>query len=259
VNIDHNSEYYARNSRTPLCLDRFKQICRERESGHFEVICEESASLKIGFDIAGAPLYNPDMNGPTRISLLTLSGVLVCWFFFAGIFLLRNRPPKAPEAKRDKTASVGIFLQMCAYFLVFFQPPGRPFLPRVETLTGIVGIVFCILTIALAAGSGWLLESAVRTLGKQWAVQARLVEGHKLVTEGPYAYVRNPIYTGMLGMLIATGLAFEHWTALMIAIVIFMVGLVIRVRTEERLLRSAFGAEFEEYAKRVPAVLPGIY
>jgi len=199
------------------------------------------------------------MNGPTTIALVTVGGVVVCWIFFAGIFLLRKKPPKAAEEKRDKTASIGIFLQMCAYFLVFFQPPWQLFLPRVEALTGAGGIVFCVFTIALAAGSGWLLESAVRTLGRQWAVQARLVEGHKLVTGGPYAHVRNPIYTGMLGMLIASGLALEHWVALIGAIVIFMVGLVIRVKTEEKLLRAAFGVEFEEYANRVPAVLPGIY
>jgi protein-S-isoprenylcysteine O-methyltransferase Ste14 len=196
---------------------------------------------------------------PTPIAWVTLAGVILSWFFFAWLFLLRKRPAKAPEAKRDKRASLGIFLQMVAYFLVWVQPPHRPFLPPVAALTGIVGIVFCGFTIALAAGSGWLLESAVRTLGRQWAVPARLIEGHKLITEGPYAYVRNPIYTGMLGMLIATGLAMEHWIALLAAIVIFAVGLVIRVRTEEKLLRAAFGEEFEEYARRVPAVVPGIY
>jgi protein-S-isoprenylcysteine O-methyltransferase Ste14 len=63
----------------------------------------------------------------------------------------------------------------------------------------------------------------------------------------------------MFGMLIATGLATEHWIALLIAIVVFGAGLVIRVRVEEKLLRDQFGIEFDEYEKRVPAVIPGIY
>jgi protein-S-isoprenylcysteine O-methyltransferase Ste14 len=178
---------------------------------------------------------------------------------FAAVFLLRKRPPKEQEAKRDRIASLGIFLQMCAYFLAWFQPPGRPFLPPVDLLSGFIGIVFSVCTVALALASVWLIASAVRTLGKQWAVAARLVEGHKLITAGPYRFVRNPIYTGMLGMLVATGLAMEHWTALIVAVVLFMVGLVIRVRSEEKLLRAAFGKEFEDYAARVSAVLPGIY
>lgn len=199
------------------------------------------------------------MSSPTPLALGTLAGVMVCWFFFAGIFLFRKRPPKAPEAKRNRQATLGIVLQMCAYFLVWFQPPRRPFLPPVAFLSGIPGILFSVFTVGLAAGSGWLLESAVRTLGKQWALRARLIEDHKLITAGPYAYVRNPIYTGMLGMLIATGLGTEHWVATIVAIPIFVVGMVIRVRSEEKLLREAFGEEFEEYARRVPAVLPGIY
>jgi protein-S-isoprenylcysteine O-methyltransferase Ste14 len=196
---------------------------------------------------------------PTPRSLITLAAVILCWFVFAGIFLLRKRPPKAPDAKRDPRATLGILLQMVGYFLVFFQPPHQPFLPPVAALSGIAGIIFSVFTIAMAVASAWLIESSVRTLGKQWAVRARLVEDHKLITEGPYAHIRNPIYTGMLGMLIATGLATEHWIALPIAVVIFWIGLVIRVRTEEQLLRAAFGQEFEEYAKRVPAVVPGIY
>jgi protein-S-isoprenylcysteine O-methyltransferase Ste14 len=199
------------------------------------------------------------MSPPTSIALATVFGVVLCWIVFAGIFLLRKRPPKASEAKRDRFSALGIVLQMCAYFLVWFQPPWQPFLPPVAALSGITGIVFSVFTVAMAAASGWLLEAAVRTLGQQWALRARLVEGHKLITVGPYAYVRNPIYTGMLGLLIATGLAMEHWIALIVAVVLFVMGMVIRVRREEKLLRTAFGQEFEEYAKRVPAVLPGIF
>jgi protein-S-isoprenylcysteine O-methyltransferase Ste14 len=199
------------------------------------------------------------MYHPTPIALATLFGVILCWFVFAGIFLLRRRPPNAPVAERDKVATLGIVLQMGAYFLAWFQPPWQPFLPPVAALSGIAGIAFGVFTVAIAAASGWLIESAVRTLGKQWALPARLIEGHTLITVGPYAYVRNPIYTGMLGMLIATGLAMEHWIALIAAVVIFAAGMVIRVRSEEKLLRAAFGEEFEEYARRVPAVVPGIF
>jgi protein-S-isoprenylcysteine O-methyltransferase Ste14 len=199
------------------------------------------------------------MSNPTPLAIVTLAGVVLCWLFFVGVFLLRKRPPQASEAKRDRLSLMGIALQMIGYFLVWFQPPHQPFLPPVAALSGIFGILFSVMTIALAAGSGWLIEEAIRTLGKQWALPARLVEGHKLITVGPYAYVRNPIYTGMLGMLIATGLAMEHWIATIAAVVIFAVGMVIRVRSEEKLLRAAFGAEFEEYAKKVPAVIPGVY
>jgi len=108
-------------------------------------------------------------------------------------------------------------------------------------------------------GSVWFVSTAIRTLGKQWSLAARVLEGHKLVTEGPYRIVRNPIYTGMFGMLLATGLAISHWIALLIAIVVFAVGTVIRVQSEEKLLREVFGAEFEAYKHRVPAVLPFLF
>jgi len=199
------------------------------------------------------------MSNPTPVALVTLAGVVLCWLFFVSIFLLRKRPPRASEAKRDRRSLFGIALQMFGYFLVWFQPPHQPFLPRVAVLSGIPGILFSVIIIAIAAGSGWLIEEAIRTLGKQWALPARLVEGHKLITAGPYSYVRNPIYTGMLGMLIATGLAMEHWIATIAAFVVFAVGMVVRVRSEEKLLHAAFGEEFEEYARRVPAVLPGIF
>ena len=199
------------------------------------------------------------MSNPTPVALATLGGVILCWFAFAAVFVFRKRPPKAPEAKRNRVAAVGIGLQMCGYALVWFQPPRREFLPPVAALAGGAGIAYGTFVVAIAIGSVWLVATAVRTLGRQWAVAARLVEDHKLITAGPYNYVRNPIYTGMLGMLIATGLAMEHWLALMVAIILFMAGLVIRVRTEEKLLRAAFGQEFEDYAKRVPAVVPGIY
>jgi len=104
-----------------------------------------------------------------------------------------------------------------------------------------------------------LIKTAVKTLGKEWSITARLVEGHKLATSGVYAHVRLPIYTGMFGMLLPTGIAYSKWISVVAAFIIFLIGTVIRVRSEERLLREAFGQRFDDYAMRVPAIVPGLY
>jgi protein-S-isoprenylcysteine O-methyltransferase Ste14 len=178
------------------------------------------------------------------------------WFAFVVVFalFLREKAPSAPDNKRERTSIVGIALQGVGYAIVWIllRPPFSPII----SASKFVEIALAILTIAVAIGSVWFCSAAVRTLGKQWSITARLVEGHKLITSGPYNVVRNPIYTGMFGMLLATGLAISHWIGLLIAIILFAVGTAIRVRSEEKLLREAFGAEFEAYARKVPAVVP---
>ncbi len=104
--------------------------------------------------------------------------------------------------------------------------------------------------------SCWLIIRAVQTLGKQWTYAARVIKGHELVTQGPYGIVRNPIYLGMFGLILSTCLAFSRWWTGLAAVVLFLIGNRIRIRTEERLLRDTFGDQFEEYARRVPAFIP---
>jgi protein-S-isoprenylcysteine O-methyltransferase Ste14 len=191
---------------------------------------------------------------------LVFGMVMLCWFAFAGVFLLRKKPPSPPDQKRDRSSIIGLALQGLSYGLIWGvrREPFTPIIAGSKT-RDLVAISASVLAIVAAIGSVWLITTAVKTLGKEWSLTARLVEGHKLATTGPYAYVRHPIYTGMLGMLVATGLAISHWVALLVALVIFFVGTIIRVRSEEKLLREAFGQDFENYARRVPAIVPGFY
>jgi protein-S-isoprenylcysteine O-methyltransferase Ste14 len=190
---------------------------------------------------------------------LAFSVVMLSWVTFAVVFalFLHRKPASAPDRKRERTSIVGIALQGVSYAVVWSvrRPPLTPVVPS----NAPVEITTALLTMALAIGSVWLVSAAVGTLGKQWSLAARVLEGHKLITAGPYSIVRNPIYTGMFGMLLATGLAISHWVGLLIAIGLFAIGTVIRVRSEERLLREAFGEEFEAYARKVPAVLPFLF
>ena len=183
--------------------------------------------------------------------------VIFSWFAFVAAFLLRKKPPSAPDTKRDRGSITGVVFQGLAYAVVWSMR--RPYFSPIISASKPAEIVIAIMTIALAFASAWIAMAAVTALGKEWSVTARLVEGHKLVKRGPYRFVRHPIYTSMFGMMLATGLAISHWIALVPAMAIFFVGTVIRVRSEERLLREEFGSEFEAYARRVAAMLPGVY
>ena len=198
-------------------------------------------------------------NSVDPIAQFVSYAVVVCWFLFALTFLVRKRPPRGQVTRRDQMALIGIGLQVAASFCVWFRPLQRQFYSPIIPMPQWAEVLLAVLTLAIAAFSIWLVNAAVRRLGKQWAVSASLVEGHKLVVDGPYHLVRNPIYTGIFGMLIATGLAVSRWNWLLLAVVVFASGTYIRVRIEERLLREAFGSKFDEYARKVPALIPGIY
>lgn len=183
--------------------------------------------------------------------------VMLCWFAFAGVFLSWKKPPSPPDRKRKPASLTGVVLQGLSYGIVW-SVHRQSFTPIISDSKP-VAVATGILAISFAVGSVWLVKSAIRTLGKEWSLTARVVEGHQLATTGPYAYVRHPIYVGMLGLLLATGLAISHWVAIVVALVFFLVGTIIRIQSEERLLREIFGDQFEEYFRRVPAIIPGLY
>ena len=93
-----------------------------------------------------------------------------------------------------------------------------------------------------------------KTLGEQFSPSssfgAQLYAGHRLVTRGPYALVRHPMYLGV--MLAATGalLLYRTWAMLLYTLSAFVA--VIRAKREEDLLAEEFGAEWAEYCSRVP-------
>ena len=150
---------------------------------------------------------------------------------------------------------LGIVVVGAGFFVIFFRGrrerimlfgEGWPASPLV------VAIVAAACAIAGILFSVW----AIRTLGRQWSFSARVVEGHQLVTHGPYAMVRNPIYASMLLWLVAMALTFGTPQRLAIALVLYVAGTLMRIRAEEELMQATFGAQWEEYRRRVPALIP---
>jgi protein-S-isoprenylcysteine O-methyltransferase Ste14 len=187
----------------------------------------------------------------------TVLAIFAAWFSFAAIFVFRRRPPASPDRTRDPMGVVGIVIQGAGFAILWSvrRPPGTPFVEAPFSALVFLSVVSVFLAVCSVSLTHW----AVRTLGRQWSLDARLVEGHELVTRGPYRYVRNPIYSGMLGMLIATALAVSRPIGAVAAVIVFCTGSVVRIRAEERLLRTAFGEAWESWARRTPAFIPGFW
>jgi protein-S-isoprenylcysteine O-methyltransferase Ste14 len=167
--------------------------------------------------------------------------------------------PAAPaEAKpaRDRRSLWGIGLQFIGYMLMWlsFRPP----FPSLSEFPGPFALVVAASAVVLAWVGASFAYWAQRTLGKEWSYTARLLEGHRLVTAGPYGIVRHPIYASMLVMWIATALAVARPWGIVLGIVPMVWGTLVRVKIEDALLRQAFGASFEEWKKRTPAMIPGL-
>jgi protein-S-isoprenylcysteine O-methyltransferase Ste14 len=95
-------------------------------------------------------------------------------------------------------------------------------------------------------------------LGKNYFVStgfgAQLFEGHQLVTRGPFAVVRHPMYSGLILAALGALLLYFTWTTLYFAC--FASLLTVRAGREEAALSAEFGEQWQEYCKRVPAFVP---
>lgn len=99
---------------------------------------------------------------------------------------------------------------------------------------------------------------ARRTIGRNWSAIVTLKQDHELVTSGPYALVRHPIYTGLLLGLLGSAIALGQWRGLL-AVAIFLLAVVRKYRIEERWMHERFGLAYDAYRARVKALVPFLF
>lgn len=111
-----------------------------------------------------------------------------------------------------------------------------------------------VLAVAGVALSLW----AIVTLGRHYDLVLEVHAGHQLVRNGPFAWVRHPVYTGLalhfIGACLATGSLLLIAGTLMVTFPAFYA----RARSEEGLLRERFGDAYDRYMDDVPMLLPGL-
>jgi protein-S-isoprenylcysteine O-methyltransferase Ste14 len=95
-------------------------------------------------------------------------------------------------------------------------------------------------------------------LGRNWSSAVTIKQGHELISTGPYAVVRHPIYTGILAGLLGTAIALSQVRGFIaFALMFFMLWL--KLRMEEQWMRSQFGETYATYAHQTAALVPFLF
>jgi protein-S-isoprenylcysteine O-methyltransferase Ste14 len=108
--------------------------------------------------------------------------------------------------------------------------------------------------VLLALGLAFTVWARVY-LGRNWSGMVTVKEGHELIRSGPYAYVRHPIYTGLLVALLGSAVTCGELRAL-IGLGIVAGAFIRKLRIEERFMRELFPQQYQRYCAEVPALIP---
>ncbi len=186
-------------------------------------------------------------------SLYFMTITAACWCVFYGYWLL-----KAYKTK-DNIYVQGLFDRVIArvwiitvFALLYFPQlsvgwAGHRILPQSNAL-GIVADVIC------AAGVAFSIW-ARSILGSNWSGAVTIKKDHEIVMHGPYRFVRHPIYTGYLFATLGSALAVGEVRGA-VALAMIFVGIIWKMRVEEKLLSKHFPDIYPAYRKRIKRLIP---
>jgi protein-S-isoprenylcysteine O-methyltransferase Ste14 len=114
------------------------------------------------------------------------------------------------------------------------------------------------LGLAIFAGGLILFAMVVATLKRAFLGDVEPVTD-RLITTGPYRFVRHPLYLGMFVTTIGLAIAFRSLWGLLITLAVFVPAGLWRAKLEEEALGRRFGEEWEAYARRTGFMFPVLY
>ncbi len=111
---------------------------------------------------------------------------------------------------------------------------------------------------AVTAGGLLFAVWAREHLGSNWSRSVTIKQDHELITTGPYALVRHPIYTGILVGFLGTAIALSQVRGIIGLVLVFLVFWA-KLRMEEEWMQSQFGETYASYARKTSALAPFLF
>jgi protein-S-isoprenylcysteine O-methyltransferase Ste14 len=183
----------------------------------------------------------------------TLRWLWLVWvlYWFGSGLRARRTVKREPMWQRMSTTGIMIVaVSLLGYMGWRLGLLDKRFVPDTEAVrtTGLL------LTLAGMAITVW----ARIHLGQFWSARVTIKEGHELIQTGPYAWVRHPIYSGLLVAVAGSAVVIGAWRALL-GVALVWLGLRLKAAREERLLSRQFGSAFTEYRRRTGALIPKLF
>lgn len=169
--------------------------------------------------------------------------IVAAWIAFGAYWAASAVRAKPGTARRDVPLRAAIIIVVVLLFRVF--RPGNVAAPG--TLLPVIGTALVLCGLAFAV---W----ARVHLGRNWGMPMTVKEEPDLITSGPYAFVRHPIYTGILTAAIGTALAIDLLA--LVAAAIMAPYFVYSATIEERNLAASFPGTYAAYRARTKMLIP---
>jgi len=181
---------------------------------------------------------------------------LIPWYVFAAywaITWLKVKRTKATEKSVDRLVTVAVVGLACVLLFanqLRIGPLRVRFVPQ-EAVIVWGGIALTWVGTAVAIWARYCI-------GEYWSARVTLKEGHQLIRSGPYAFVRHPIYTGMLLGCVGTALMVGEWRGVL-AVVLLLAAHSRKALREESLLTKEFGEEYISYRRSTGFLFPRLW
>jgi protein-S-isoprenylcysteine O-methyltransferase Ste14 len=188
--------------------------------------------------------------------------IIACWVIFGLYWVISARSVKSTQETKGWLAGNwhSIWLLIGGLFL-----SSPPFLAKfgvpISLLTILLiprSIVVYVVIIVLTVIGLIVAIVARRTLAGNWSRAVAFKEDHELITAGLYHYIRHPIYTGILLMILGTAL-FVGTLSAGIGFLIIALAIWFKLRAEEELLSKHFPQEYPAYKNGTKALIPYIF
>jgi protein-S-isoprenylcysteine O-methyltransferase Ste14 len=188
--------------------------------------------------------------------MVTYRGIIgALWLVFIVYWVIAAFGAKRNLSRGAWWREAGLRFIVIVFILLALRVPivthawrhARADLVTVDPRLGLAGTILCAAGVALAI---W----ARAYLGRNWGLPMSRKDEPELVTSGPYAYVRHPIYSGILLAMIGSALA--ESVSWLLPLVLFGAYFVYSARSEEKIMAQEFPEQYPAYRRRTKMLVP---